>query len=142
MNLYQSNLIILIFIKYGACLSYLIGLKKNFINLMIMNKIKKIIKKFIFYLLIYIFKLKFFTNCKFKKNIKSIVLVIHSFQIGGAEKQWIYLANSLSKKFDVTLVSLESKDTHYKYLLNSNIKYFSIDIIDNPDLKIPFLLRI
>jgi len=109
---------------------------------MLLKKIKYILKKILQQIFIVLLKLRIFTKADLKCDVESIVLIMHSFQIGGAEKQWIYLANMLSKSFRVTLITLTSIDTHYKYLLNTDVNYISLDRIDHSDLKIPFLLRV
>ena len=51
-----------------------------------------------------------------------ITLIISTLSAGGAERNIVLLANFLSKKFDVNILTLQSKNSNIFYEINSNIK--------------------
>lgn len=58
-----------------------------------------------------------------------ITLIISTLSAGGAERNIVLLANFLSKKFDVNILTLQSKDSNIFYEINSNIKISSLNIL-------------
>ena len=58
-----------------------------------------------------------------------ITLIISTLSAGGAERNIVLLANFLSKKFDVNILTLQSKNSNIFYEINSNIKVSSLNIL-------------
>ena len=56
-----------------------------------------------------------------------ILLVIPSLTQGGAEKNFIWLANKLSKNFDVVFVTLTKKAKLQSENLENSISFYELD---------------
>ena len=68
-----------------------------------------------------------------------ILLVIPSLTQGGAEKNFIWLANKLSKKFDVVFVTLTKKTRLQSENLENSISFYELE--SNKSIESIFKLR-
>ena len=56
------------------------------------------------------------------KKIEKIVFFISNLQLGGAEKQLVYLIKYLKNKYEITLVTISDSGKDFFKIENSNVR--------------------
>ena len=62
-----------------------------------------------------------------------ITLIISTLSSGGAERNIVLLANFLSKKFDVNILTFQSKKNEVFYKIDPKVKIHSLNVLKNND---------